>query len=40
MEMLMEPVIVPSNVENGLGFVGASSEQYVQMEIMHRYPRK
>lgn len=30
---LVEPVIIPSNVKNGLGFVGASSETRVILKL-------
>lgn len=39
-EALMEPVIIPTNVTGGLGFVGASSVTYHQLRIMDKPPRK
>lgn len=32
-EALMEPVIIPSNVKGGLGFVGISSETRMTMQL-------
>lgn len=34
----MEPVIIPNNVQGGLGFVGASSERQVNIRILDRPP--